>query len=104
MMNELGYCSGIENYSRYLSGRRPRNRRRRCLTTCRPMVCWPSMSPITIPQIGGMYRGDQGAKRRWWSTVSACRLRSITVLKFEEFEALAPRTIYVGDAGAFRAG
>jgi excinuclease ABC subunit B len=40
MMNELGYCSGIENYSRYLSGAGRANRRRRCLTTCRPMVCW----------------------------------------------------------------
>ncbi len=41
MMNELGYCSGIENYSRFsLSGAGPASRRRPCSTICRRMACW----------------------------------------------------------------
>jgi excinuclease ABC subunit B len=40
MMNELGYCSGIENYSRFFPGAGRASRRRRCLTTCRRMACW----------------------------------------------------------------
>ncbi len=40
MMLELGYCNGIENYSRYLSGVRPVRRRRPCSTTCPRMRCW----------------------------------------------------------------
>ena len=40
MMNEVGYCAGIENYSRYLSGRRPASRRRACSTICRRTRCW----------------------------------------------------------------
>lgn len=48
MMNELGYCSGIENYSRFLSGRGRVSHRRRCLITCLPMGCWWSMN-LTLP-------------------------------------------------------
>ena len=74
MMNELGYCSGIENYSRFLSGR----------------------GPGEVPQIGGMYRGDRARKE----TLVEYGFRLPSALdnrpmKFEEFEALAPQTIYV---------
>ncbi len=97
MMNELGYCSGIENYSRYLSGRGP---------GAPPPTLFDYLpadgllvvdeSHATIPQIGGMYRGDRSRKETLveygFRLPSALDNRP---LRFEEFEALAPQTIYV---------
>lgn len=63
MMQEIGYCSGIENYSRYFDGRNPDSRRLRCL------ILWAidfltiiDESHVTIPQIRAMYRGDLARK------------------------------------------
>ncbi|AAU37978.1 excinuclease ABC subunit UvrB [[Mannheimia] succiniciproducens] len=97
MMNELGYCSGIENYSRYLSGRNEGEP---------PPTLFDYMpsdallvideSHVTVPQIGGMYRGDRSRKETLveygFRLPSALDNRP---LRFEEFERLAPQTIYV---------
>jgi len=97
MMNELGYCSGIENYSRYLSGRGP-GQPPPTLFDYLPAdgLLVVDESHVTIPQIGGMYRGDRARKETLveygFRLPSALDNRP---LKFEEFEALAPQTIYV---------
>lgn len=97
MMNELGYCSGIENYSRYLSGRGE---------GAPPPTLFDYLPPdgllivdeshVTIPQIGGMYKGDRSRKETLveygFRLPSALDNRP---LRFEEFEALAPQSIYV---------
>ncbi|PWC11246.1 excinuclease ABC subunit UvrB [Brenneria corticis] len=97
MMNELGYCSGIENYSRYLSGRGP-GEPPPTLFDYLPAdgLLVVDESHVTIPQIGGMYRGDRARKE----TLVEYGFRLPSALdnrpmKFEEFEALAPQTIYV---------
>ncbi|WP_333892671.1 excinuclease ABC subunit UvrB [Atlantibacter subterraneus] len=97
MMNELGYCSGIENYSRYLSGRGP-GEAPPTLFDYLPAdgLLVVDESHVTIPQIGGMYRGDRARKE----TLVEYGFRLPSALdnrpmKFEEFEALAPQTIYV---------
>lgn len=80
MMNELGYCWGLKTTRAICRAAGRANRRRRCLTTCRPMVCWSSMSPTSRSRRSAVCTAGTGrAKRRWWSTVSACRRRSITV-------------------------
>ena len=97
MMNELGYCSGIENYSRFLSGRGP-GEPPPTLFDYLPAdgLLVIDESHVTIPQIGGMYRGDRARKETLveygFRLPSALDNRP---LKFEEFEALAPQTIYV---------
>jgi excinuclease ABC subunit B len=97
MMNELGYCSGIENYSRYLSGRGP-GEPPPTLFDYLPAdgLLVIDESHVTIPQIGGMFRGDRARKETLveygFRLPSALDNRP---LKFEEFEALAPQTIYV---------
>ncbi|WP_416041615.1 excinuclease ABC subunit UvrB [Edwardsiella ictaluri] len=97
MMNELGYCSGIENYSRYLSGRGP-GEPPPTLFDYLPAdgLLVIDESHVTIPQIGGMYRGDRARKETLveygFRLPSALDNRP---LRFEEFEALAPQTIYV---------
>lgn len=97
MINELGYCSGIENYSRYLSGRAAGDP---------PPTLFDYLpangllivdeSHVTIPQIGAMYKGDRSRKENLveygFRLPSALDNRP---LRFEEFEALAPQTIYV---------
>jgi len=97
MMTELGYCSGIENYSRYLSGRGPGEA---------PPTLFDYLpddgllvideSHVTVPQIGAMYKGDRSRKENLveygFRLPSALDNRP---MKFEEFEALAPQTIYV---------
>ena len=97
MMNELGYCSGIENYSRYLSGRgsgEPPPTLFDYLPADGLLVI--DESHVTIPQIGGMYKGDRSRKETLveygFRLPSALDNRP---LRFEEFEALAPQTIYV---------
>ena len=97
MMNELGYCSGIENYSRFLSGRGP-GEPPPTLFDYLPAdgLLVIDESHVTVPQIGGMYRGDRARKE----TLVEYGFRLPSALdnrpmKFEEFEALAPQTIYV---------
>jgi excinuclease ABC subunit B len=97
MMNEVGYCAGIENYSRYLSGR----------TAGEPPPCLFDYLPPnsllvideshqTIPQLGAMYKGDRSRKETLveygFRLPSALDNRP---LRFEEFEKLAPQSIYV---------
>ncbi|MBN5600318.1 excinuclease ABC subunit UvrB [Providencia stuartii] len=97
MMNELGYCSGIENYSRYLSGRAP-GEPPPTLFDYLPAdgLLVVDESHVTIPQIGAMYKGDRSRKETLveygFRLPSALDNRP---LRFEEFEALAPQTIYV---------
>lgn len=97
MMNELGYCSGIENYSRYLSGRKE-GEPPPTLFDYMPAdgILVIDESHVTVPQIGGMYRGDRARKETLvqygFRLPSALDNRP---LKFEEFESLAPQTIYV---------
>jgi len=97
MMLELGYCSGIENYSRYLSNRNPDDP---------PPTLFDYLpdeallildeSHVTVPQIGGMYRGDRARKENLvqygFRLPSALDNRP---LQFEEFDARSPQTIYV---------
>ncbi|MGB9097876.1 excinuclease ABC subunit UvrB [Erwinia sp.] len=97
MMNELGYCSGIENYSRYLSARGP-GEAPPTLFDYLPAdgLLVVDESHVTIPQIGGMYKGDRSRKE----TLVEYGFRLPSALdnrpmKFEEFESLAPQTIYV---------
>nr|A8GBD1.1 RecName: Full=UvrABC system protein B; Short=Protein UvrB; AltName: Full=Excinuclease ABC subunit B [Serratia proteamaculans 568] len=97
MMKELGYCSGIENYSRYLSGRKegePPPTLFDYLPADGLLVV--DESHVTIPQIGAMYKGDRSRKE----TLVEYGFRLPSALdnrpmRFEEFEALAPQTIYV---------
>ncbi|MDQ6573538.1 MAG: excinuclease ABC subunit UvrB, partial [Haemophilus parahaemolyticus] len=97
MMNELGYCSGIENYSRYLSGRKE-GEPPPTLFDYMPVdgILVIDESHVTVPQIGGMYRGDRARKETLvqygFRLPSALDNRP---LKFEEFEQLSPQTIYV---------
>ncbi|ENN8377570.1 excinuclease ABC subunit UvrB [Providencia rettgeri] len=97
MMNELGYCSGIENYSRYLSGRAP-GEPPPTLFDYLPAdgLLVVDESHVTIPQIGAMYKGDRSRKE----TLVEYGFRLPSALdnrpmRFEEFEASAPQTIYV---------
>ncbi|MGD1991000.1 MAG: excinuclease ABC subunit UvrB [Chromatiales bacterium] len=97
MMNELGYCSGIENYSRYLSGRAP-GEPPPTLFDYLPAdaLLVIDESHVTVSQIGGMYRGDRSRKENLveygFRLPSALDNRP---LRFEEFEARAPQSIYV---------
>ena len=97
MMNELGYCSGIENYSRYLSGRKE-GEPPPTLFDYMPAdgILVIDESHVTVPQIGGMYRGDRARKE----TLVQYGFRLPSALdnrppKLEEFEQLSPQTIYV---------
>ncbi|QOL25037.1 excinuclease ABC subunit UvrB [Thalassotalea sp. LPB0316] len=97
MMNELGYCSGIENYSRYLSGRAAGEPPPTLFDYLPPDgLLVIDESHVTVPQIGAMYKGDRSRKENLvqygFRLPSALDNRP---LKFEEFEALAPQTIYV---------
>jgi len=97
MMKELGYCSGIENYSRFFDGRAP-GMRPFCLLDYFPddylMVI--DESHVTVPQIRAMYGGDRS--RKMALVEYGFRLPSALdnrPLNFDEFERLAPQTIYV---------
>ncbi|PCJ36211.1 MAG: excinuclease ABC subunit B [Cellvibrionales bacterium] len=97
MMQELGYCSGIENYSRYLSGREP---------GAAPPTLFDYLpddallivdeSHVSVPQIGGMYKGDRSRKETLvnygFRLPSALDNRP---LRFDEWEGLIPQTIFV---------
>jgi excinuclease ABC subunit B len=97
MILELGYCSGIENYSRYLSGRAA-GEAPPTLFDYLPddALLVVDESHVSIPQVGGMYRGDRSRKETLveygFRLPSALDNRP---LRFEEFEARAPQTIYV---------
>ena len=97
MIRELGYCSGIENYSRYLSGRKPGE----------PPPCFLDYLPpdallvideshVTVPQLGAMYKGDRS--RKTTLVEYGFRLPSALdnrPLQFAEFEQIAPQAIFV---------
>ena len=106
MMKEVGYCSGIENYSRYLSAAaRPANRHRACSTICRRTRCWSSTrSHQTIPQLGAMYKGDRSRKETL--VEYGFRLPSRARQPAAEIRgvgaARAADDFRVGDAGAIR--
>jgi excinuclease ABC subunit B len=97
MILEVGYCSGIENYSRYLSGRRP-GEPPPCLFDYLPEdgMLFVDESHQTIPQIGGMYKGDRSRKETLveygFRLPSALDNRP---LSFEEYEQIVPQTIFV---------
>ena len=97
MMTELGYCSGIENYSRYLSGRTPGDPPPTLLDYLPDdALMIIDESHVTVSQIGAMYKGDRSRKENLveygFRMPSALDNRP---LRFEEFEAIAPQTIYV---------
>jgi len=97
MMREVGYCAGIENYSRYLSGRSA-GEPPPCLFDYLPKdaLLVIDESHQTIPQLGAMYKGDRSRKETLveygFRLPSALDNRP---LRFEEFEHLAPQSIYV---------
>ncbi|MFK8280937.1 excinuclease ABC subunit UvrB [Capnocytophaga cynodegmi] len=97
MIRELGYCSGIENYSRYLDGREPGSRPF-CLLDYFPddFLMVIDESHVTIPQVHAMYGGDRSRKENLveygFRLPAALDNRP---LKFEEFEALQNQVIYV---------
>lgn len=97
MMRELGYCSGIENYSRHISGRKE-GERPFCLLDYFPkdFLLVVDESHVTLPQIRAMYSGDR--QRKMNLVEYGFRLPSALdnrPLKYEEFEAMVPQTIYV---------
>ena len=97
MIQELGYCSGIENYSRYLSGRGP-GEAPPTLFDYLPSnaLLVIDESHVTVPQIGGMYKGDRARKETLvnygFRLPSALDNRP---LRFDEWESLAPQMIFV---------
>lgn len=97
MMRELGYCSGIENYSRYLSGRKAGEHPPTLFDYLPPdALLVIDESHVMVSQIGAMYKGDRSRKETLveygFRLPSALDNRP---LKFEEFERLAPQTIFV---------
>ena len=97
MMRELGYCSGIENYSRYLSNRAP-GEPPPCLFDYLPAEALLIIdeSHVSVPQIGAMYKGDRSRKENLvnfgFRLPSALDNRP---LRFDEFVAMSPQTLYV---------
>ena len=97
MILEVGYCTGIENYSRYLSGRRA-GQPPPCLFDYLPddALLFVDESHATIPQLGGMYRGDRSRKETLveygFRLPSALDNRP---LRFDEYELMAPQAIFV---------
>jgi excinuclease ABC subunit B len=97
MLREMGFCSGIENYSRILDGRRP-GERPYCLIDFFPddFVCFLDESHQTVPQIGGMYEGDRSRK----ATLIDYGFRLPSALdnrpqRFEEFLSIVPQLVFV---------
>ncbi|OOC48383.1 MULTISPECIES: excinuclease ABC subunit UvrB [Thioalkalivibrio] len=97
MILEIGYCNGIENYSRYLSGRAPGEPPPTFFDYLpKDALLVIDESHVSVPQVGGMYKGDRSRKETLveygFRLPSALDNRP---LRFEEFEALQPQTIYV---------
>jgi excinuclease ABC subunit B len=96
MMREVGYCAGIENYSRYLSGRKPGEPPPTLIDYLpKDALLVIDESHVTVPQLGGMYRGDRSRKETLvqygFRLPSALDNRP---LRFDEFERLMPQTIF----------
>jgi len=97
MMVEIGFCKGIENYSRHLSGRKPGEPPPTLIDYLpRNALMFIDESHVTIPQVGGMFRGDRARKDNLvnygFRLPSALDNRPLT---FEEFERLMPQTVFV---------
>ncbi len=97
MLNELGFCKGIENYSRHLSGRKPGEPPPTLIDYLPPdSLMFIDESHVTIPQLGGMYKGDRSRKENLveygFRLPSALDNRP---LRFDEFEKLMPQTVFV---------
>jgi len=97
MLNEMGFCKGIENYSRHLSGRGPGEPPPTLIDYLPPdALLFVDESHVAIPQVGGMYKGDRSRKENLveygFRLPSALDNRP---LKFDEFERLMPQTIFV---------
>jgi len=97
MMREIGYCSGIENYSRYLSGRNPGDAPPTLFDYLPDnALLFIDESHVTVPQVGAMYKGDRSRKE----TLVEYGFRLPSALdnrpmRFEEFEAKAPQTVFI---------
>jgi len=97
MLNELGFCKGIENYSRHLSGKNPGEPPPTLIDYLpKNALMFIDESHVTVPQVGGMFRGDRSRKENLvqygFRLPSALDNRP---LKFEEFERMMPQTIFV---------
>jgi excinuclease ABC subunit B len=97
MLNEMGFCKGIENYSRHLSGRKAGDPPPTLIDYLPPdALMFVDESHVTIPQVGGMYKGDRSRKENLveygFRLPSALDNRP---LKFEEFERMMRQTIFV---------
>ncbi|MDO9387797.1 MAG: excinuclease ABC subunit UvrB [Thiobacillus sp.] len=97
MMAELGFCKGIENYSRHLSGRKPGEPPPTLIDyLAKDALMIIDESHVTVTQVGGMYKGDRSRKENLvdygFRLPSALDNRP---LKFEEFEGLMPQTVFV---------
>jgi len=97
MLEQLGFCKGIENYSRHLSGRQPGEPPPTLIDYLPPQsLLFIDESHVTIPQVGGMYKGDRSRKVNLvdygFRLPSALDNRP---LRFDEFETLMPQTVFV---------
>ena len=97
MIREIGYCKGIENYSRYLSGKKPGETPDTLLEYFpKDFVTYIDESHISIPQIRGMYNGDRARKESLVD--NGFRLKAALdnrPLKFEEFRKITGQTVFV---------
>ncbi|MFM2129329.1 MAG: hypothetical protein RL477_875 [Pseudomonadota bacterium] len=97
MLETTGHCAGIENYSRYLTGRKPGEPPPTLFEYLAPdALLFVDESHVTVPQVGGMYRGDYNRKH----TLSEFGFRLPSCvdnrpLKFEEWDRMRPRTVFV---------
>ena len=97
MLDQLGFCKGIENYSRHLSGRQPGEPPPTLYDYLAPdAIMFIDESHVTVPQVGAMYKGDRSRKENLvnygFRLPSALDNRP---LKFDEFEKLMPQTVFV---------
>ncbi len=97
MMTEIGFCKGIENYSRHLSGRKAGEPPPTLIDYMPPRsLMFIDESHVTIPQVGGMYKGDRARKENLvnygFRLPSALDNRP---LRFDEFEKMLPQTVFV---------
>ncbi len=97
MMIEIGFCKGIENYSRHLSGRQPGEPPPTLIDYLpRNTIMFIDESHVTVPQVGGMYKGDRARKENLvnygFRLPSALDNRP---LRFDEFERMLPQTVFV---------